>query len=68
MRNWKTIVTLILMAIGLSILLLSFKSNKEPFERYVIGDAIIEIYVDGNNYQPVLREGFIFKKKTLLIS
>ncbi|MCM3712274.1 hypothetical protein [Sporosarcina luteola] len=64
MRNWKTVVTLVIIAIGLPILLLSSKSNKEPFEKYVLGDASIKIYVDGNNYQPVLREGFIFKKKT----
>ncbi|MCM3636106.1 hypothetical protein M3152_00130 [Sporosarcina luteola] len=64
MRNWKTVVILVLISIGLPILLLSSKSNKEPFEKYVLGDASIEIYVDGNNYQPVLREGFIFNKKT----
>jgi hypothetical protein len=64
MRDWKTIVILVLIAIGLSILLLSSKANMEPFEKYAFGNASIEIYVDGNNYQPVLRDGFIFKKKT----
>ncbi|MBD7986353.1 hypothetical protein H9649_17420 [Sporosarcina sp. Sa2YVA2] len=66
MRSWRFIVILmlVLIVIGLISFLIGTKSQKQSLNTYVIGDAKVEIFIEENNYQPVLIEGSVFKKKT----